>query len=130
MPGLALAPEPTWGLQIAQAQYLTGISLFLQVFQGIGPSKVKAKVMAAELALMNRGALTEMTVKPDIVDANSPEDFTADCTETALFYDFIKPETETDEMISVEAGIVATETIASADDDVVNVDGENYFLIT
>jgi len=63
------------------------------VFQGIGPSKIKAKVMAAELALINYGALTAMTTQPtDVTDVCSADDYSADCcTESKLFFDFRQP---------------------------------------
>lgn len=63
-----------------------------QVFQGIGPSKKRAKLMAAEFALVHLGAIVAVTDPvPDI--SQEPycyEDFTADINDTnsLLYYDF------------------------------------------
>jgi len=96
------------------------------VFQGIGPSKIKAKIMAAELALINYGALSEMTVSPtDVTDVFSADDFSADCVQSALFYDFSKKYSEIDESVPWDTGHLAESAnkssfIASASDDGAN----------
>ena len=61
----------------------TCFSYFYQIFQGVGPSKKRAKVMAAEYALRHLGALDEVT--DALPDSNSEVynagDFTADVTD-------------------------------------------------
>jgi len=99
------------------------------MFQGIGPSKVKAKIMAAESALISYGALTAMTSAPsDISDVCLPEDFSADCcTESKLFFSFselCRPADPVEDLASAADENLATPD--ADDDDVVNaVDDED-----
>lgn len=74
------------------------------MYQGIGPSKIKAKIMAAELALIKHGILEAMTLKPtDIIDVCSSDDFSADCMESSkLFYNFNKQYSPVDESVSLD----------------------------
>ena len=94
------------------------------MFQGIGPSKIKAKIMAAELALINYGVLEALTVHPtDISEVASAGDFSADCTESEMYCDFSKPYCE-DESVPWEkkrfAAVTGGDSLptASADNDV------------
>jgi len=90
-----------------------------QVFQGIGPSKIKAKIMAAETALINHGVLEAMTLCPtDVTDINSPDDFSADITNSALFYDFSKPESEADDSLPLAESGEMNSLIGGSNDDV------------
>jgi len=97
------------------------------VFQGIGPSKVKAKIMAAELALIDRGALETPTVQPsDVSDVCSAADFSADATESKWFYDFSKPYSEACELAPWQVENVASDmssanTFTADDDDALAV---------
>jgi len=79
------------------------------VYQGIGPSKIKAKIMAAELALIKHGVLEAMTLKPtDITDVRSADDFSADYAESSeLFYDFNKQYPLVDESGVLDMGNLA-----------------------
>jgi len=79
--------------------------------------------MAAELALINHGALQALTLQPtDITDVRSADDFSADSMESELFYDFSKQYPVADESGSwetenlTESGVGNT-PVLSADDD-------------
>ena len=86
------------------------------MFQGIGPSKIKAKIMAAETALIKNGVLQSMTLHPtDVTDINSPDDFSADFTNSPLFYDFSKPDSEVDDLLPVVEPGEKNSTITLAD---------------
>lgn len=86
----------------------------LQVFQGIGPSKKRAKAMCADYALVHLAVIDKVDETPSDVleDAESPEDFTADITDqsTQLYYDFNLPESE-------QAAYVPSEDFYADDDD-------------
>jgi len=81
--------------------------------------------MAAEWALISQGVLEALTVKPsDISEVCSSNDFSADRTESHLFYDFSKEYSTTDEPVpwDAESGDKSM-SITSADDHGVNNDG-------
>lgn len=106
------------------------------MFQGIGPSKIKAKVMAAELALIDHGALETLTLKPtDVTDVCSADDYSADCyTKSRLFYDFGRVYSAADEddtfpwdtgKGTVVAESEVSQSVGTSGDDVVNDDDDD-----
>jgi len=60
------------------------------VFQGIGQSKIKAKVMAAEFALMHFGMISDLSEHVPPITPDCTEDYTSDVSETPQFYNFDK----------------------------------------
>jgi len=64
--------------------------------------------MGAELALIHHGVLEEMTLTPaDVTDVHSANDFSADHTESRLFYDFSKQYPGEDRSIPRDSGNLA-----------------------
>lgn len=86
-----------------------------QIFQGIGPSKKRAKMMAADFALVHLGSIAAVT---DPVPEVSKEpycydDFTADINDTnsLLYYDFQHIERSHDESACAAGeGVVGEKT--------------------
>ena len=68
-----------------------------QVFQGVGPSKKRAKVMASERALAHLGAIDESLVEMPELETPHADDHTADVFTGLLHYSFETPKESADD---------------------------------
>jgi len=64
----------------------------MQIFQGVGPSKKRAKVMASERALAYLGAISADEVQMPELDAPHVDDHTADVFTGLMYYNFEAPD--------------------------------------
>jgi len=63
-----------------------------QVFQGVGPSKKRAKVMASERALAHLGVIDADEVQMPDIETAHVDDLTADMFTGLLYYNFETPD--------------------------------------